>query len=423
MAGDLVRATYGALLGRVPDPHGLAHGRQILAGEAGLQGLIAELLDSQEFRDRAEAERREAEAPESVTRLFRLLLQREPEPQALAHFADLATRASPEAVLAELIESPEFLGRVLLLHHANVVAASYRALLGRVPDPHGLAHGRQILAGEAGLQGLIAELLDSQEFRDRAEAERREAEAPESVTRLFRLLLQREPEPQALAHFADLATRASPEAVLAELIESPEFLGRVLLLHHANVVAASYRALLGRVPDPHGLAHGRQILAGEAGLQGLIAELLDSQEFRDRAEAERREAEAPESVTRLFRLLLQREPEPQALAHFADLATRASPEAVLAELIESPEFLGRVRDRLPAWGQPADSGPPPVLRDLAEVVSMIQDFVSARLFASGSRLQLGGPVAPSTEPAALKAAARALLMSATLCPSLDGSVR
>ncbi|WP_238179972.1 hypothetical protein, partial [Methylobacterium oxalidis] len=28
MAGDLVHATYGALLGRAPDPDDLAHGRQ-----------------------------------------------------------------------------------------------------------------------------------------------------------------------------------------------------------------------------------------------------------------------------------------------------------------------------------------------------------------------------------------------------------
>ncbi|GEP06044.1 hypothetical protein MOX02_40820 [Methylobacterium oxalidis] len=189
-----------------------------------------------------------------------------------------------------------------------------------------------------------------------------------------------------------------------------------------DLVHATYGALLGRAPDPDDLAHGRQILAGGAGLQGLIAELLASQEFRDRAEAERHRSEAPESVTRLFRLLLQREPEPQALDHFAELAARASPEAVLAGLIESPEFLQRVRDRLPASEHSVDGGPPPSLRDLAEVVSMIQDFVSARLFASGSRLQLGGPVAPSTEPAALKAAAHALLMSAALCPSLDGSV-
>ncbi|MFM8930263.1 MAG: DUF4214 domain-containing protein, partial [Gemmataceae bacterium] len=97
------------------------------------------------------------------------------------------------------------------------------------------------------------------------------AAALESVTNLYRLTLNRLPEPAGLAHFANRLDAGEPvAAITTSLLGSAE--------HREKIVAGYYHGILGRSPDSAGLASQVEALGRGFREEILVARMLASPE-------------------------------------------------------------------------------------------------------------------------------------------------
>src|SRR2546430_699213 len=310
----------------------LASYAQSLAAKKDVSALISEILRSEEFCEKSLA----ALAPQLVQATYRGLLGREPEAQALASLAEnVASRKDLAALLGDTIHSDEFRERALVALAPQLVRATYQGLLEREPEPEALASYAQSLAAKKDVSALISEILRSEEFREKSLA----ALAPQLVQATYRGLLGREPEAQVLASLAEnVAERKDLAALLGDTIHSDEFRERSLAALAPQLVRAAYQGLLEREPDPEALASYAESLAAKSNLEGLLTELVHSNEFRGKSLA----ALAPELVRAAFQGVLGREPEPKALASYAEsLAAKSNLGELLTELVHSEEFRGK----------------------------------------------------------------------------------
>ncbi len=352
LAPQLVRATYQGLLEREPEPEALASYAQTLAAKKDVSALISEILRSQDFREKSLA----ALAPQLVQATYRGLLEREPEAQALASLAQsVAAGKDLAALLSDTIHSDEFRERSLAALAPQLVRAAYQGLLEREPEPEALASYVESLAAKKDVSALLNEILRSQEFRQKSLA----ALAPQLVQATYQGLLERAPEPKALTSYSQsLAAGRNLGALLSEIIHSQEFHEKTLAALAPELVRAAFQGVLEREPEPKALASCAESLTARKDLGGLLRELVHSEEFRGKSLA----ALAPELVRAAFQGVLEREPEPKALASYAEsLAAKKDLRALLRELIRSKEFAAkhwsRARHRWPhpsaAYDSPA----------------------------------------------------------------------
>src|SRR5205085_1919760 len=165
LAPQLVRAAYQGLLEREPEPEALAACAQSLAAKRDVSALLKGILRSQEFREKSLA----ALAPELVQATYQGLLERAPEPKALASYAEsLAARSNLGALLTEMVHSEEFRGKSLAALAAELVRAAFQGVLGREPEPKALASYAESLAAKSNLGELLTEMVHSEEFRGKS---------------------------------------------------------------------------------------------------------------------------------------------------------------------------------------------------------------------------------------------------------------
>ena len=155
-ADRAIRAAYHDILARDPDAAGLRFylGRLLDAGWSELQ-LRDALRRSDEFRSR------DLEA--IVSRVYREVLGRDPDPSGLAAYTRALGRGQTEAELrAELRRSRE--GDALSVTAA--ITRAYRDILKRDPDPVGLENYRRLVRDRAWDENRIRDnLRRSEEYR------------------------------------------------------------------------------------------------------------------------------------------------------------------------------------------------------------------------------------------------------------------
>src|SRR5438874_5681298 len=324
LAPELVRAAFQGVLGRVPEPRALTFYAQSLAAKRDLGALLSEIIHSQEFREKSMV----ALAPQLVRAAFLGTFEREPEAEELTFYAQsLVARKDLGRLLTEILDSQEFRERALVALAPQLVRATYQGLLEREPEPEALASYAQSLAAKKDVSALISEILRSEEFREKSLA----ALAPQLVQATYRGLLGREPEAQALASLAqNVAAGKDLAALLSDTIHSDEFRERSLAALAPRLVRAAYQGLLEREPEPEALASYVQSLAAKKDVSALLNEILWSQEFREKSLA----ALAPQLVQATYQGLLERAPEPEALTSYSQgLAAGRNLGALLSEII------------------------------------------------------------------------------------------
>jgi hypothetical protein len=150
-AGARIDAMYADVLGRPADEGGRRYWLDQVGAGMSLQAVGAHFYGSDEYY------RAGPSASDYVTRLYRVLLGRAPDPAGLAYWSGIleSGRARPLDVAAGFYASPE--------SRRQRVAALYQSVLGRSPDGSGLAFWSQRLLA-AGDVELAADLAASDEF-------------------------------------------------------------------------------------------------------------------------------------------------------------------------------------------------------------------------------------------------------------------
>lgn len=219
-----------------------------------------------------------------VAGLYDAALGRTADPAGLSGWVDaLDADCSPAGLTSVgtgFFDSAEFRARPLTI--PDLVTALHRGFLDRDPKPEEQTSWTAVFRGQRVALG-VGGFVDSAEF----EALVPDRRAPDAVrvviTRFYVEMLGRAPDPEGLAGWsAYVETSGSFEPAAAGFLASPEFERRPLTSR--QFIAILYRSIIGRGPDPGGLDAWDRVLRGE--LTELIAErLLASEEFRGRAAA------------------------------------------------------------------------------------------------------------------------------------------
>ena len=195
--------------------------------------------------------------------LYADLLGRAPDPGGLAYWlGQLDAGRSPQCVAYGFLRSQEYC--------TSTITGLYEQLLDRQPDAAGLAFWVTIMGGGTSLQQIILGFCDSAEYRGN------NPPPGQFVDSLYQRLLNRAPDPAGRQGWIDaLAAGRSTADVINGFLASQEYC--------ANRVTSLYQTLLGRQPDPAGLAGWVASMTGGAPFQDIQQGFLTSTEYEKRA--------------------------------------------------------------------------------------------------------------------------------------------
>ncbi len=208
------------------------------------------------------------------------------------------------------------------------VMQQYRDFLTREADAGGLAAWKQALDSTLVTRSqLVGAFLDSGEFRG----------VLSPVIRLYFAFFQRAPDAAGLQFWSNYYRGGnSLDDISLLFASSAEFAATYGALDNSGFVTLVYRNVLGRDPDPAGLAFWVGHLGSGIVTRGqLMLAFSESPEFRIRM-ANR------EFVTMAYVGLLRRTPDPGGFAYWLAFAEAGNPRAVLiGAFIGSPEYRNR----------------------------------------------------------------------------------
>ena len=218
------------------------------------------------------------------------------------------------------------------------VAGFYQDVLGRQPDPQGLDSWvgyLQANCNAAGFNTIGVAFYDSQEFRTV-----RPLTLNGLVTSLYRTFLDRDPDPAGrgewVQHFRHQRVVVSNEG----FISSGEFKNllpdRTDRVAVAAVITRFYEEILGRPPDPGGLAAWVNYVVTTGDLEGVAVEFITSVEFEARPLTFRG------YVTVLYRAFLGRDPDAGGLAGWEGVLRQDLTGVIQTGFVPSTEFQSKI---------------------------------------------------------------------------------
>lgn len=360
----LVNAAYRGVLGRAPDVAGAeAYGRALRTHEE-LPGIIASLVDSEEFaqrhlslrapgmvrsmadrllgaafegasaRDQAIAQAEQGDLQSALTllvrsdafwksvfaershelqdHLVRAIFDGGPGTEITEEWAGLL-RQGPSGlteVITRALNSNEVWERQLAGRSDELIQAAFSTLLGRGAEPAAIAEYRGRIQSTAGFAGVLSDIGKSDEAWQRQV----ELHSEELLHALFSGVLKRKADlSEQHAYAQRLRNAESLGSLAAEVARSDEFWRKNLGERADLLVRICFNALLGREPDQDALAKYAGELSHSHDLAALVANIAGSSEHWERSFR----AHADELVQTLYQGLLGRDAEPAALQSYA----------------------------------------------------------------------------------------------------------
>ena len=275
LAPEIVRACYQGILGRDADPEGFETYSMRLAETKDLKGILSDLTQADEFRRNWLA----SIAPGLARTLYHGILRGDATPEELEAFTEELTRKGDlEGAVAGLLESGEFLRRISVVPVAGMAQALYSGILGREARPEELEPLVQgLIQSEKNLGGAVEGLLKSGEFQRRSFA----LLAPDIVQALYGWVLGRQADPEGLKIYSErLAAQYKVDGVMSDLFQSQEYRQKSFATLSRPLLEALYQGALQRDLDPLGWNTYRRALAHTGDIAPILSELIASAEFR-----------------------------------------------------------------------------------------------------------------------------------------------
>jgi hypothetical protein len=218
-----------------------------------------------------------ASAPQVVDDIYKQVLERPADPASAELTQALASgRMTVRDVVAAVAKSPEYEARFFW---PPIVAAIYRHVMQRsATDTEMRTAAAELARGGITPSALVAHIATRAVNRN-----------PDAIRILYRRLLGREPDPDGLRTYTELAKRDGVEAVTQSIVASPEYRARATAAGiplqgtdaYEQSVRGLYRRVLGREADAEGL-HLLAELASVYGVRGPVDRMINSPEYAER---------------------------------------------------------------------------------------------------------------------------------------------
>jgi len=150
---------------------------------------------------------------------------------------------------------------------------AFREVLGRTADPQGLRLYRERIISQGWTEEQVIRQLQRSD-------EARSIDATAAITKAYREVLGRDPDQQGLNHYrARWRDGWTQGQIRDDLRRSVE--GRST--HIQNVITRAYREILGREPDPSGYANYERLMREKGYTERDVrSSLMTSEEYRER---------------------------------------------------------------------------------------------------------------------------------------------
>ena len=251
-----VQQLYRNVLGRDADPAGLADWVGRLNAGASRGTVLVGFSESPEFRA-------EIANQVEILRLYYLLLKRMPNTTELQSWiASLNGDVQTDTLFAQ--------GDPAGLSNPDYVQTVFREFLCRAADAGALsAFTEGLAAGTVTHGGLVDTVLNSEEF----------GLYVGPVSRLYLAAFNRIPDQPGLINWVNYARAGySLQSVADTFTASQEFTNRYGAMSNTDYVTALYQNVLGRAPDPAGLANWTGLLASGTSRGGVLIGFSQSTE-------------------------------------------------------------------------------------------------------------------------------------------------
>jgi len=224
-----------------------------------------------------------------VYRLYSAVLGREPD--AGGHLGWAALIGSGGRTLQEVttsfVASAEFQKTYGALTDSQFVTLLYDNVLGRAPDAGGFSNWVGALGRGLPREEVVLRFSESLEHRNSTAADLEAFELAhdptawaDEVYRLYRAVLDREPDEQGLAIWVEqLAEGKSFADVVSAFMGSPEFQATYGTTSNADFVTLLYNNVLDRAPDAGGFDVWTSVLGSGTSRETVVERFVQSNEF------------------------------------------------------------------------------------------------------------------------------------------------
>ncbi len=216
-----------------------------------------------------------------INRLYQAYFLRLPDEDGFEYWVDQRARStSLNNISSAFASGNEFKNRYGSLNNSAFVDLVYLNVLGRSPDPDGRAYWIGQLNQGVDRGAVMAGFAESNEYVNRTQTQAATSVTQARISRLYMAFFLRDPDPAGLAYWSGQANNGtSLEAIASSFAQSSEFKNRYRSLTNQQFVTLVYNNVLGRSPDPAGLAHWVGVLNGGVDRGTVMVGFSESVEF------------------------------------------------------------------------------------------------------------------------------------------------
>lgn len=211
---------------------------------------------------------------------------------------------------------------------AKFVSRLYKYAANRRADDSGFAYWLSIVE-RTGYEEAASGILSSPEILRKAGSNARLVEIA------YESLLNREPDEEGKSSWVkSLDNGLTPANFARSIVKSNEFIRKHPKMTIEDFVKNLYVEALGRTPDEEGLTYWTKTTTNMQNARKAIASTFLSQEF------EHKQLSQEETVRRIYRAALMRDPDNKGLLYYAHLLTQnANASEVVSQITSSQEFV------------------------------------------------------------------------------------
>ena len=262
-------------------------------------------------------------ADTAIRRAFQGVLSREPTAAELRRYRVLMnqynwTEADIRKDLRDRPDYQRYSNNQSTMRPETIIRTAYRDILGRDPDPEGMRTYRSNIVDRGWSEQDVREALrNSPEY---ASGAFRDRSADRIIRRAYQDILGREPDPEGLANYRRNIVQDGwdEQDVRQALRKSDERRGVVRAQNSvsdaqaAEIVRRAYQSVLKREPDESGMQEYKARIINDRWTEQQVRDALrKSEERRDvvRAQNTVSDAQATDIVRRAYQSILNREPD------------------------------------------------------------------------------------------------------------------